>query len=198
MSTRGLYGIRKNGKDKLTYNHADSYPDCLGRMMAKLCDDNTIVELTRLYDLIEMIDTDIPPTQEQIKICKDNGYAFFEVATGREDDWYCLLHNLQGNIYAFNKAIEKNQYLFMSDDSDFIKDSLWCEYAYIINLDTETLEFYKGFQKKPQNKNRYGSEQNRSGYYPCALCLDIPLSFIKKHGIELCVEQMNNVSNEDN
>jgi len=26
MGTRGLWGIRKDGKDKLTYNHYDSYP----------------------------------------------------------------------------------------------------------------------------------------------------------------------------
>ena len=31
MGTRGLYGFRKNGVDKVTYNHYDSYPEYLGR-----------------------------------------------------------------------------------------------------------------------------------------------------------------------
>lgn len=30
MSTRGIYGFRKNGEDKLTYNHYDSYFSYLG------------------------------------------------------------------------------------------------------------------------------------------------------------------------
>ena len=31
MSTRGLIGFRYQGSDKLAYNHADSYPDVLGK-----------------------------------------------------------------------------------------------------------------------------------------------------------------------
>ena len=31
-----------------------------------------------------------------------------------------------------------------------------------------TLEYYLGFQKKPQNGNRFGIKQER-GYYPCRL-----------------------------
>lgn len=30
MGTRGLFGLRKNNKDKTMYNHFDSYPSCLG------------------------------------------------------------------------------------------------------------------------------------------------------------------------
>ena len=35
MGTRGLWGFRKDGKDKLTYNHFDSYPDCLGHTIVE-------------------------------------------------------------------------------------------------------------------------------------------------------------------
>jgi hypothetical protein len=33
MGTRGLFGFRCDGTDKLAYNHLDSYPDCLGEKM---------------------------------------------------------------------------------------------------------------------------------------------------------------------
>lgn len=33
MGTRGIYGFRKNKKDKTSYNHYDSYPSCLGEQM---------------------------------------------------------------------------------------------------------------------------------------------------------------------
>ena len=45
MSTRGCYGFRKNGIDKLTYNHCDSYPDCLGKTMMEFCKKTSIKEM---------------------------------------------------------------------------------------------------------------------------------------------------------
>lgn len=45
----------------------------------------------------------------------------------------------------------------MLDGIDFIKDSVFCEYAYIINIGTQELEVYLGFNKKkqPVKINRY-------------------------------------------
>ena len=62
---------------------------------------------------------------------------------------------------------------------DFIKDSLFCEYGYIINMDTKKLEMYEGFQKKPDKRksNRYGTENER-GYYPCRMVKAFPLDKI--------------------
>ena len=54
----------------------------------------------------------------------------------------------------------------MIDNHDFILDSLFCEYVYIINLDTNMLECWKGFQTIPNKGNRYGQECNEN-YYPC-------------------------------
>jgi hypothetical protein len=36
----------------------------------------------------------------------------------------------------------------MADAHDFLLDSVFCEYAYIVNLDDMTLEFYGGFNDK--------------------------------------------------
>ena len=41
------------------------------------------------------------------------------------------------------------------DYQSFLKNSLFCEYAYIINLDNGTLEFYKGWNTNPKAKGRY-------------------------------------------
>ena len=37
MGTRGILGFRKNGLDKLAYNHFDSYPEELGANVVKFC-----------------------------------------------------------------------------------------------------------------------------------------------------------------
>lgn len=174
MSTRGLYGIRKNGVDKCTYNHCDSYPSGLGYDIVKFCAQNSIEDLARLFDNIELVDEDSTPTQSQIDECIKDGYTDFCVASQSTTDWYCLLRNLQGNFVAYQRCLNQNSKVYMTDGIDFIKDSLFCEYAYIINLDDEVLEFYEGFQKFPQIDNRYGVNSDRD-YYPCKLSLTIPL-----------------------
>ena len=61
----------------------------------------------------------------------------------------------------------------------FAADSLFCEWAYVVDLDDRTLEAYKGFQKAPHKLGRFhemGNPENvrrkASGldcYYPVAL-----------------------------
>jgi len=48
--------------------------------------------------------------------------------------------------------------------NDFLFDSLFCEYAYIINLDENILEFYIGFNKNPEADGRYAYKIGERGY----------------------------------
>lgn len=80
-----------------------------------------------------------------------------------------MLRNAQGDLDAY-----KNGLKYMIDSCGFIKDSLWCEYAYIINLDTYELEFWVGGQDKPDIYNRYGVERD-GDYYPCKMVASYPL-----------------------
>lgn len=196
MGTRGTYGLRKDGIDKLTYNHWDSYPDCLGKTVVEFCKNHSIEELNNIFNKIIMVKENHIPTERQIKDCIENGYADFSVADGIETNWYCLLRNCQGDLECLAKAEE---YAYMTDSEDFIKDSLFCEYAYIINLDDKVLEFYKGFQTSPQVGNRYGTEKHngyRDDYYPCKLSLTFPLDEI--NDVDKIVEMMNSCASEEN
>ena len=38
----------------------------------------------------------------------------------------------------------------MPDATEFLKDSLFCEYAYVINLDKKQLDLFVGFQREKQ------------------------------------------------
>lgn len=64
---------------------------------------------------------------------------------------------------------------YMIDSGDFILDSLFCEYGYIINLDKNVLEFWIGYQKKVDKDNRYGTKET-DGYYPCKLLAQFSLN----------------------
>lgn len=191
MGTRGLYGFRKNGVDKTTYNHYDSYPDGLGMTVAEFCKNTTEEEMNKIYDGIEMVSKRSIPTERQIAFCVENGTADTGVSSGRYDEWYVLLRAAQGDFTKLRDMIRRCGKAYMIDDRDFIKDSLWCEYAYIINLDTHKLEFWKGFQKFPQAGNRYGCDAADGGYYPCALIARIPFEEVRAMGPEKVVEFMN-------
>ncbi|MBR2810525.1 MAG: hypothetical protein IKD69_04015 [Solobacterium sp.] len=53
-------------------------------------------------------------------------------------------------------------------DARFIQDSLFREYARVIDLDENRLLFHVSFQKTPQEDNRYGCSPDENGYYPAA------------------------------
>ena len=120
MGTRGLYGIRRDGRDKLTYNHFDSYPSGLGKDFLKFCKMNTLQQLHRFYDNIVLVDEDSIPTFEQITVCKKNGYFDAFVSEQKDTDWYCLLRGLQGDFDEYQRLLDKNRTIYMIDNSDFI------------------------------------------------------------------------------
>lgn len=189
MGTRGLYGFRKNGIDKTTYNHWDSYPDCLGHTMVEFCKETSITEMNEIYDKLVLVEEGSKPTKKQIGECIE----FYDggVSTGDTSDWYCLLREAQGNPNVYKHGLK-----YMIDNHEFIKDSLFCEYAYIINLDTNCLEFWVGFQHKPDEDNRYGTE-NDNNYYPCKMMSKYPLDSINQYSVQELVALMNIKANEE-
>lgn len=173
MGTRGIYGFRKNESDKLTYNHYDSYPEGLGRNVVEFINGHSIEDLNKIYDNIILVDEDSIPTQEQIEECKQ--WENLSVSKQDEQDWYCLLRDAQGDLSSYDRGLK-----YMIDNHDFIFDSLFCEYGYIINLDTNRLEIYVGFQKIQDETSRYVVEnESETEYYPCKMVAEIDLQVIQ-------------------
>jgi len=170
MGTRGVYGFRLNGKDKTTYNHSDSYPEYLGRNIIEFIRSTSSEEMKSIFNRIELIDKNKKPTKEEIAKCQE--WSDFSVSSRSENDWYCLLRSAQGDLFAYKQGL-----FYMSDDSSFIEDSLFCEWGYIINLDTDMLEIWQGFQHYPDLNNRYGQEA-QDEYYPCKMIGEFPLNAI--------------------
>lgn len=190
MGTRGTYGVRVNGEDKLTYNHFDSYPDgglgdwVVGAVKTILAEGTD--KYTKLAADMRLVSQDSQATPEDIEKYKQ--FCDTSVDDGRAENWYVLLRLLQGDLLAQLRAG------IMIQDNEFIKDSLWCEYGYIINFDDGVFEAYEGFQEKPHSKGRYvpRGKQKREleriantladtsdkKYYPCALVAKYPLNAI--------------------
>ncbi len=181
MGTRGAYGFRTGRTDKVSYNHGDSYPSWLGKEILDFIRKETLASLTEKANRITLVDQDKKPTKAQINACSN--WANTNVGNQKIEDWYCLLRDAQGNLDAFNEGLD-----FMIDSKSFLLDSLFCEYAYIINVSTQELEFYRGFNKsKKTNKGRYASKtlDERGGYYGVTLVEKYPLSDIIGKGPEI-------------
>lgn len=187
MGTRGAYGFYKNGIDKITYNHFDSYPEGLGKEIVRFCKETSIQEMNEIFDRIELVDESMSPTPEQIERNKDHFVpAILDNGSKTMHNWYWLLRGAQNGLDAW-----KNGLIYMIDSAQFLQDSLFCEWAYVINLDKNVLEVYKGFQKTPQRNRYYRAESydEDSDYYNCALIAEFPLNNIPENWIEVCKKQ---------
>ena len=125
MGTRGAFGFRKNGVDKIMYNHWDSYPDYLGKVILEFCSSTKVDEINDMFDKIEMVDEYSKPSKEQITFCVDNNIYNSTVSNCSVDDWYCLLREEQGNLELIRDIIRKNNKAYMIDNASFLKDSLF-------------------------------------------------------------------------
>ena len=170
MGTRGAFGFYKDGKGKITYNHFDSYPEWLGVKILGTLKKFSIKQIKEAFDNIILVNEHEKPNKKQIKECRE--FSNLNVNRRSYEDWYCLLRKAQGDIGVYLNGNCR----YMIDSEDFLKDSLFCEYGYVANLDKKVLEIWIGFQKGIQ-KNRYKvSKVDEQGYGNCALVKEYPLN----------------------
>ena len=196
MGTRGAYGFLKDGKHKVTYNHYDSYPSYLGTEIMKYlqkvwieCDNDENKMNKRLSKVMrstKMVNQNKAPTKKDFnkmaemwaQLSKEDRDLFDLGEERTKSEYYALLRPLQGNL----ELLE--QFTMMNEGASFLGDSLFCEWAYIINLNTNELEIYTGFNHNKDARGRYATlyapYNSGSGdvYYGVALAETIPFETI--------------------
>lgn len=188
MGTRAAYGFRINEQDKVTYNHFDGYPAGLGHIIiAQLINfangqsNGDVVSATTAstevvkdrYELarenilnLQLVDEDAKPSPEQIE--ENRQFLNLDVGNKTDQEWYSLLRNAQGTIEHYLDGTLK----VMIDSHGFLRDSLFCEWAYILNFDTGCLEIYRGFNTTNTN-GRYAQEDTTEEYRPVSLLVEV-------------------------
>lgn len=184
MSSLGVYGFYKNGVDKITKCYGDSYPTGLGKSIMTFIQSTSIEEMSDIFSKIIMVDINSEATKEQFENCKD----YFQPSASNTF-WYDLLRKTQDTLEPYKKDLK-----YMIDNKDFIKDSFYCDWGYIINLDNNELEIYIGYQIE-QNNDRYkinlpSSYGEHGNYYSCKLYKSYKFDKLSK-GI------MKEIENED-
>lgn len=171
MGTRGAIGFRSGGQDKISYNHWDSYPDGLGRKMLEYCGTHSLDQMRSVASKIVLVSDGEHPTPKQTEDHLDSLNT--DVGQQSVEDLYCLLREAQGDLAYYD---DPKHYL-MVDNSSFLADSLFCEWAYVVNLDEGVLECYRGFNKDPDAPGRY-ARLSRDDYQGVALSKAYPLAVL--------------------
>ena len=70
---------------------------------------------------------------------------------------------------------EHNNIIYLYDDSDFGKDSLFCEWAYCINFETNKLECFKGFNTDKSKEHPRFTTNSDEDYYGIVLIKEFDL-----------------------
>jgi hypothetical protein len=162
MGTRGVYGFRFEDEDKVTYTQFDSYPTYLGQKMMNFVLSMTPKKMVNLFKKIKMYDEEQKPTEKDLEYFLD----MWDYVKANDEDTYNINETfLQDNrhkeeLYALLRPLQLNLDLLqkfpaMIDSQRFLGDSLFCEWAYIVNLDEGKLECYKGFNKDGTEDIKY-------------------------------------------
>lgn len=196
MGTRNLTMVYSAGKMKIAqYGQWDGYPSGQGLTVAKFVRDVLLKPEKReafmkQLDRVRFIDD---AKQKEIKAflkslgCKDGWMNMNQAAQYHKK--YPLLTRDNGAeiLFLIHKAKGKRP-LWVGDSTEFAGESLSNEWSYLINLDTNELELYKGFNKAPlgrgqrfkymesQLKAEWKAEGRTPDYYPVKCYGKIPMT----------------------
>ncbi len=110
--------------------------------------------------------------------CRNLHHATAEEIDALGPDWKEIAPQYSRNMGAEvlkSVAEGKTKSVFLMPD--FVNESLFCEYAYLLDLDAQKLEIYQGFQKEQHTGGRFSSDKKTDGYYPIKAFGD-PVDFI--------------------
>lgn len=161
MSTSAAYGFISGGIEYITYSHCDGYPNGLGVDLLQGLKGLTLEKMIKTVN--SLITIDKQASKESIvdqHIINELKEFHMNVSTGH--DWYAHLRGSQGQIQYYFR--ENNPLRYIIDNKLFLYSSTFCEYAYIFNLDTGKVEFYKGFNDDYNAAGRYANTPSQYRY----------------------------------
>ncbi|MFW9873038.1 MAG: hypothetical protein ACFFG0_08065 [Candidatus Thorarchaeota archaeon] len=185
MGTKGLVGFKINDGYIGIAITLGSHPQEKGKYIKNFID--LIKTKKNLIEFKNRVSKLITPMKDYIP------YASFYFS----DKGFCF-------PYRYSREIEKIDFLKLifngklkefHNEINFIKDSIYCEYAYIINLDDYTLDCYMGGQylcSKEQKGNPFNYEKSKFivedlnlSWYPCKQIARFKLNSIHENWIKV-------------
>ena len=171
MGTRNLTMVISNKETKVAqYGQWDGYPSGQGATALEFLHNVDIRQFEEKLKSVKFINEDKQKEIDQwLKSigCKD-GWMNMEQSAQYQRKYPFLTRDNGAKVLQMIMDSEDEE-IWLHDQTEFAADSLFCEWAYVIDLDKGYFEVYEGFQKKPLGKTQRfkyleGKEENE--YYP--------------------------------
>jgi hypothetical protein len=203
MGTRGLTVVILDGEHRIAqYGQWDHYPTGQGVTAMEFCRKNLTTEegLDKFRRAVGR--TEFADQERMDKLLKRIGISGEWMNGEQAERFKTKYPALSREAGAEILNLVLNGKKLLRDGIDFAADSLFCEWAYVVDLDARKLEVYKGYQTVPHKRGRFadmgvsgkdyaavlvGSEDR---YYPVALIASF--AFDKIHKTTEAIEKVMN------
>ena len=164
MGTRNLTMVQFNNEIKVAqYGQWDGYPSGQGATILEFCSNGVNLEKLKLK-------------LEKVRFFREGEPLEFNKKLEEKDAYTHWLYDNYNHRDIGGKILERiveseedEEEIILENEYDFGYDGLFCEWAYCVNLDTNKLEVYKGFGKRPLGKKQRFYKENQKpdeyGYY---------------------------------
>ena len=188
MGTRNLTMVISNGETKVAqYGQWDGYPSGNGLIVLEFLHSN----LSNLDDFKKTLNkvffTNGNKEKEIKNFCESigakDGWMTGDQSKLYQEKYPYLTRDNGAKILEMIRDGEEDE-IWITDSTDFAGDSLFCEWAYLIDLDKNVLEVYEGFNQKPLTiEDRFFHLTDKESEYH-------PIKLVKSY-------QLNNLPLED-
>lgn len=183
MGTRHLIAVYVDGKHKVAqYGQWDGYPSGQG---------TTALNFLRSLDTLDKVDAfrekvraTVFAADEEIQAkwkevgADDSGWVGIEVSEKFAKRYPQLSRDTGAAVLGIINDSEPG--IVLKDSLDFVTDGLFCEWAYVVDLDANVFEVYEGLSaSKGETKGRFSSltpAADNNGYGVVTLVKSYPLS----------------------
>lgn len=178
MGTRNLTCVVLNKQIRVAqYCQWDGYPGGQGKTVFNFIKNNSLRKFKQRVGSLQQISKEEVHAKWKECGADDSGWVGLDVSKKMEEKYPHLNRDCGAQVLELilNKKISE-----VNLSTDFAADSLFCEWAYVIDLDRKILEVYRGFVTNPHNEGRFANlslaqeHRGESKYYPIKLLLEIP------------------------
>lgn len=187
MGTRNSTLIQVNGEYKVAqYCQWDGYPSGEGAGILESLKELNLQKLKEnVSSLGSVSDEELRELWKSLG-ADDSGFVGLDIAQKFKETYPHLHRDCGGSniIKLIEFGHTKSVYL----DKEFPKDSLFCEWCYVIDFDKNTFEVYKGFNTEPLNEGERffvdpsTVKERDTKYYPVKFLISFDLSNLPTKG----------------
>lgn len=177
MGTRNLIAVMRDGEYKVAqYGQWDGYPSGQGvRLLDFLASKNNVLALHKALDKVRFLEPE-GKDKEFMDSYNTNTPEWSNDPDNRTPEqkaWFRSFASRDLGSEILKNIIESEGEALLINRISFAGDSLFCEYAYVIDLDKNTFEIYQGFNKEKISEGRFISGdptlENENDYEPVKL-----------------------------